>query len=75
MEVVYLGSMFSRDGRYEMDAERRVAAGNKVNAALAALMRRRNVSTAARLATMQCWYRRCYKAAKRGYYRRRMKEK
>ena len=48
-EVVYLGSMFSRDGRYEMDVERRIAAG-KVNGALAALMRRRNVSTAARLA-------------------------
>ena len=49
-EVVYLGSMFSRDGRYEMHVERRIAAGNKVNGALAALMRRRNVSTAARLA-------------------------
>ena len=46
--MVYLGSMFSRDGRYEMDVERRIAAGNRVN--LAALMRRRNVSTAARLA-------------------------
>ena len=30
--------------------ERRIAAGNKVNGALAALMRRQNVSTAARLA-------------------------
>ena len=49
-EVVYLGSMFSRDGRYEMDVERRFAAGNRVNGALAALMRRQNVSTAARLA-------------------------
>ena len=49
-EVVYLGIMFSRDGRYEMDVERRIAAGNKVNGALAALMRRRNVSTAAHLA-------------------------
>ena len=49
-EVVYLGSMFSRDGRYEMDVERRIAAGNKVNGALAALMRWRNVSPAARLA-------------------------
>ena len=37
-EVVYLGSMFSRDGRYEMDVERRIAAGNRVNGALAALM-------------------------------------
>ena len=42
--MVYLGSMFSRDGRYEMDAERRIAAGNWVNGALAALMRRQNVS-------------------------------
>ena len=49
-EVVCLGSMFSRDGRYEMDVERRIAAGNKVNGALAALMRRRNVRTAAHLA-------------------------
>ena len=48
-EMVYLGSMFSRDGRYEMDVERCIP-GNKVNGALAALMRRRNVSTAARLA-------------------------
>ena len=49
-EVVYLRSMFSRDGRYEMDVEWRIAAGNKVKGAVAALMRRRNVSTAARLA-------------------------
>ena len=33
-----------------MDAERRITAGNRVNGALAALMRRRNVSIAARLA-------------------------
>ena len=37
--------MFSRDGRYEMDLERRIAAGNRVNGDLAALMRRRNVLT------------------------------
>ena len=49
-EMVYLGSKFSRDQRYEMDVERRIAAGNRVNGALAALMRRRNVSTAAHLA-------------------------
>ena len=48
-EVVYLGSMFSR-GIYEMDAKRRIAAGNWVNGALAALMKRRSVSTAACLA-------------------------
>ena len=43
-EVVYLGSMFGRDKRYEMDVERRTAAGDRINRALAALMRRRNVS-------------------------------
>ena len=48
--TVYLGSVFSRDGRYEMDVERRTAVGNWVNEILAALMRRRNVSTAACLA-------------------------
>ena len=32
-----------------MDAERRIAAGNRVNDIMALLMRRRNVSTAARL--------------------------
>ena len=49
-EVIYLGCIFSRDGRYEMDVERRLAAGNMANGASAALMRRRKVSTAARLA-------------------------
>ena len=38
-EVVYLRCMFGRDGRYEMDMERPIAAGNRVNGALAALMR------------------------------------
>ena len=42
--------MFSRDGRYEVDVKRRIAAENKINGALATLMRRRYVSTAARLA-------------------------
>ena len=40
----------ARSGRHDMDVERRIAAANTVNDALAALMRRRNVSTAARLA-------------------------
>ena len=40
--------MFSRD--WIRDVERRITAGNKVNGALAALTRRQNVSTAARLA-------------------------
>ena len=35
----------------EMDVERRVAPGNRVNGILAALMRQRNASTAARLAS------------------------
>ena len=43
-EVVYLESLFSRDGRYEMDAERRIAVGNRVKGALAVEI----VSTAAR---------------------------
>ena len=38
-EVVYLGIMFSRDKRYEMDVERRIAAGTRVSGALAALRR------------------------------------
>ena len=42
--------MFSRDGTYELDTERRIATGNRVNGALPALMGRRNVSTTARLA-------------------------
>ena len=41
--------MFSRDGRYEMDVKNLIAAGNRVNEALAALMRRQNVSTTARV--------------------------
>ena len=73
-EVVYLGSMFSRDGRYEMDVKRRIAAGNKVNGALVALMRWRNVSTTAFSAVHNAG-RLCYTAAKRGYYRRRIKER
>ena len=75
--MVYLGSMFSRDGRYETDVERHIAAGNNVNDALAALMRWQNVRTAAAVwpYTMQFYYRRCYTAAERGYYRRRMKKR
>ena len=76
-EVVYLGSMFSRNGKYvTMDVERRIAAGNKVNGALAALMRRRYVNTAARLAVHNAvLVPTLLFAAKRGYYRSRMKER
>ena len=42
--------MFSRDKRYGIGAVRHITAGNRVNDALAALMGRRYVSTAARLA-------------------------
>ena len=38
-KVVYSGSMF-RNRRYDMDVERRFAAGNRLDAALAALMGR-----------------------------------
>ena len=44
--VVYLGSMFSRDGKSEMDAERHTATGNRANGGFTALMRRQNVNTA-----------------------------
>ena len=40
-EMVYLGSMFSRDGRYDMDAEKHIAANNRINDVLAGLDRRR----------------------------------
>ncbi|CAG4964250.1 unnamed protein product [Parnassius apollo] len=33
-EIVYLGSAFTRDGRCDLDVDRRVTAGNKVNGAL-----------------------------------------
>ena len=60
-----------------MDVERRIATGNRVNEALTALMKRRNVSTAARLAVHNAVLvpALCYTAVKRGYYRRRMKER
>ena len=62
--------MLSRDGRYEMDVERRITSGNRVNGALLALMR--NVSTAAHF-TVHHHRPPINTAAKRGYYRRRMK--
>ena len=33
---MYLGSIFSRNRRYELDVEMRIAVGNRVNGALAA---------------------------------------
>ncbi|CAG9134602.1 unnamed protein product [Plutella xylostella] len=49
-EFVYLGCLFTRDGKCEGDIERRVKAGNKVNGALHSFMRSQNVSQKARLA-------------------------
>ena len=49
-EFVYLGSKFTRDGKYESDIERRVNAGNMVNGALHSFMNSRKVSNKARLA-------------------------
>ena len=40
-----LGSMFSKDGRYDMDVERSITAGNKVNGAL----RRKHISVSWRV--------------------------
>ena len=47
-EYVYLGSMFTRDGRCESDIERRKTAGTKVNGALRPIMKSRNVSIPAK---------------------------
>ncbi|XP_073943408.1 uncharacterized protein [Choristoneura fumiferana] len=49
-EFVYLGSKFTRDGKYESDIERRVNAGNMVNGALHSFMNSRKVSNKACLA-------------------------
>ncbi|KAG7300726.1 hypothetical protein JYU34_015052 [Plutella xylostella] len=49
-EFVYLGSLFTRDGKCEGDIERRVKAGNKVNGALHSFMGSQSVSQKARLA-------------------------
>jgi hypothetical protein len=43
-EFVYLGSMFTRDGKCDSDIDRRVIAGNMVNGALHAFMGYRVVS-------------------------------
>ena len=49
-KVLYLKRIFSRDGRYEMDTERRTVSGNRVKGALAVLMRHQKDSTAVGLA-------------------------
>ena len=47
-EYVYLGSMFTRDGRCESDIERRKTAGAKVSGALRPIMKSRSVSIPAK---------------------------
>ncbi|XP_063364409.1 uncharacterized protein LOC134653055 isoform X1 [Cydia amplana] len=49
-EFVYLGTLFTRDGKHDKDIERRVNAGNRVNGALNAFMSSQKVSQKARLA-------------------------
>ena len=49
-EIVYLGSMFARDGKCDTDVERRVTAGSKVNGALAGLLESQSITRKARLA-------------------------
>ncbi|XP_063542355.1 uncharacterized protein LOC134750982 [Cydia strobilella] len=49
-EFVYLGTLFTRNGKHDKDIERRVSAGNRVNGALNAFMSSQKVSQKARLA-------------------------
>ncbi|CAG5024188.1 unnamed protein product [Parnassius apollo] len=43
-EFIYLGCVFSRDGRYDKVIERRLNAGNKVNGAIHSIAKSQNVS-------------------------------
>ena len=47
-EYVYLGSLFSRDGRCDKEMERRKIAGSRVSGALRPLVRSKNVSLQAK---------------------------
>ncbi|GBP82830.1 hypothetical protein EVAR_56129_1 [Eumeta japonica] len=49
-KFVYLGSLFTNDGKYARDIERRANAGNKMNGALLAVMNSKGVSRQASLA-------------------------
>lgn len=49
-EFVYLGSVFTRDGKIEKDVKRRVNAGNQINGALHSFVSRKGISQKARLA-------------------------
>ena len=61
MKWYTLGSMFSRDGRYEMDVERRIAAGNRTSAQLRVWPY-----------TMRFWCIDTVIRQRNGYYRRKM---
>ncbi|GBP75834.1 hypothetical protein EVAR_15083_1 [Eumeta japonica] len=49
-EFIYLSSLFTSDGKYDIDVEKRVNAGNKMNNALFVIMNSKSVSQQARLA-------------------------
>ncbi|GBP12756.1 hypothetical protein EVAR_6090_1 [Eumeta japonica] len=75
-EFVYLGSLFTNDGKHDKDIERRVNMGNKVNGALLAIMNSKSVSRQARLAIHNGVLnpKPCFcNIVKAGYGRRKMK--
>ncbi|GBP64728.1 hypothetical protein EVAR_56760_1 [Eumeta japonica] len=49
-EFVYLGSLFTNNGKHDREIERKVNAGNKVNGALLAIMNSKSFSRQVRLA-------------------------
>ncbi|GBP40105.1 hypothetical protein EVAR_33681_1 [Eumeta japonica] len=49
-EFVYLGSLFTNDGKHDRDIERRVNGGNKVNGALLSIINSKSLTRRARLA-------------------------
>ncbi|GBP77016.1 hypothetical protein EVAR_49577_1 [Eumeta japonica] len=71
-EFLYLGSLFTNDGKHDRDIERRVNAGNKVNGALLVNMNSKSVSPQARLPIESCFLR-LRMVMKAGYGRRKMK--
>ncbi|GBP52205.1 hypothetical protein EVAR_87590_1 [Eumeta japonica] len=48
-EFVYLGSLFTNDGKHDRNIKRRVNAGNKMNGALLAIMNSKSILLQARL--------------------------
>ena len=54
---VYLGSMFTRDGKIDADVEKRVNAENKVNSSIHAVVTNKSMSKKPEwLFTMSCCY-------------------